>query len=106
MWRDLLQIVHIGITALPWIIAIFVRHPGVLLLCLAAQVLVMVQWLVVGHCLLTPLETDGATESPLMERFSDWIQVPLENFKKGFVLVNAAAPSFLKLSKVAAYLGV
>jgi hypothetical protein len=106
MALQILQLVHIAITALPWVIAIFFRHPVILLLCLAGQILAMVQWLVFGHCLLNPLENNGSTESAAMEWTAEWLRIPLENFKRGFVLVNAAAPSFLNLSRIAGYLGL
>lgn len=104
--QGVVQIIHIGITAIPWIIALFVRNPIVLMLCLAAQLLVMTQWLVLGHCILNPLENNGSTTSITIERVAGWMKIPVEAFEKGFVLINAAAPSFLKLSRLAAALGL
>jgi hypothetical protein len=104
--RELFIILHIAIALVPWTVAIFFRHPIVLMLCLAGEILVMVQWLVFGYCLMNPLENEGSKESYVMRRLAEWMRVSLENFQQGLVLVNTASPSFLMLSKIAGYLGL
>jgi hypothetical protein len=106
MLNHIFLILHIGITLVPWVVAIFFRHPAVLLLCITAEILAMVQWLVIGYCLMNPLENGGSKEPLLIQSVADWLRIPLENFQQGLVLVNAAAPSFLKLSRIAGYLGI
>ncbi len=97
---------HVMVALIPWVVSIFVKNPVILILCLAGQILAMVQWLVFGYCLMNPLENNGSSESFVMKRVSEWLRIPLENFQKGLVLVNTAAPSFLELSKIAGYLGI
>ena len=97
---------HVMVALIPWAVSIFVKNPVILILCLAGQILAMVQWLVFGYCLMNPLENNGSSESFVMKRVSEWLRIPLENFQRGLVLVNAAAPSFLELSKIAGYLGI
>lgn len=96
-----LQVFHIGITLLPWIIGIFVRNPLILLIALAAQVLVMTQWIVLGHCILSPIENNGSKNSITVEQIAAWLKLPVEEFNKGFTLINATAPSFLQFSRIA-----
>jgi hypothetical protein len=96
-----LQTAHLALTAIPWILALWVRQAWVILICIAIQILLLAQWLVVGHCVLNPLENDGSTESFMMIRASEWFGVPLEEFKRGFVLINSVAPSFFQMGRLA-----
>lgn len=102
-----LKVLHLGITALPWILGIWCRKAWVLLLCIALQMLAMAQWLILGRCILNEIENEGAsTESMLIIDISEWMQIPVKEFKDGFVLINSIAPSFLQMSRIAADLGI
>ena len=102
-----LHVLHVGITALPWIIGIWCRKVWILLACIAIQMLVMAQWLILGRCILNEIENEGLTsESLLMIQFSEWMQIPLKEFKDGFILINSIAPSFLQISRIAGEIGL
>lgn len=62
-----LQVFHILLALLPWLIALFVRSPAILLAAVAIQTLVMIQWIVIGHCILNPIENNGSKHSHAME---------------------------------------
>ena len=101
-----LQAFHIGITMLPWIVALFVRSPAILLLAIAIQTVVILQWVLVGHCVLNPLENNGAKHSLTTESLAAWIGLPIEEFERGVALIHTAAPSFLQFSRLAGALGL
>lgn len=103
---SMLQIFHVGITLLPWIIALFVRSPAILLAAIAIQTLVILQWVVVGHCILNPIENNGSTHSAATEKLAAWLKIPVEEFNKISALVSTAAPSFLQMSRLAGSLGL
>ena len=98
---------HIGITALPWIFAIWCRKAWVLLICLAVNLLVMTQWLILGRCVLNEIENEGRTkESTIMMDIAEHWQIPFLEFKDGFILITSLAPSFLQMSLIAGELGL
>ena len=104
---EILKICHIGITMLPWIIALWCRKAWILLICLAIQLLVMTLWLVLGSCFLNKIENGGAsTESEAMMHIAEQLGIPFDEFKHGFVLINSLAPSFLQMSRLAGALGL
>ncbi len=106
-WLGLIKILHIGITALPWIIAIWFRKAWIILLCLAIEIVVMTQWVVLGRCFLYKIESGGASsESETMMQVAEWFQIPYDEFKNGFVLINSLAPSFLQMSRLAGALNL
>ena len=102
-----LKILHVGISTMPWVLGIWCRKAWVLLLCLAIQMLVMAQWLILGRCILNELENeDASTESVFVTDWSEWMQIPEKEFKDGFILINSIAPSFLQISRIAGDLGL
>jgi hypothetical protein len=103
---SVLHVIHVIIAALPWIIALFVRSPAILLAAIAIQTLVILQWVVVGHCLLNPLENNGSIHSIATEKLATWMKIPFEEFNKISVMVSTASPSFLQLSRLAGSLGL
>jgi hypothetical protein len=107
MWfHKALLIFHIVITGLPWIVALFFSDPTLLLLFIAIELLVILQWVVVGYCILSPLENNGSTNSAACDYLADLLQIPVDAINKGIVAVNCAAPCFLTLSRIAGALGV
>jgi hypothetical protein len=69
--------------------------------------LAMAQWLILGRCVLNEIENEGAsTESVFITDISEWMQIPVKEFKDGFVLINSIAPSFLQMSRIAGDLGI
>jgi hypothetical protein len=104
---NLLQFLHIGLTALPWGFAIWCRRAWVLLICIAVNMVVMTQWLILGNCVINRFEGDGTTtESAVMIDIAKYWQIPFQEFKDGFILINALAPSFLQISRIAGALGL
>jgi hypothetical protein len=101
-----LQVFHIALALLPWMIALFVRSPTILLAAIAVQTLVMIQWVVIGYCILNPIENNGSKNSHITESISEWIQLPIEEVNKGIALIQTAAPSFLQFSRLARLLGI
>lgn len=98
-----LQTAHVALTAVPWILALWVRQAWIILICIAIQILLHAQWLIVGHCVLNPLENEnnGTTDSFAMVRASECLGIPIEDFKKGFLLINSVAPSFFQMGRLA-----
>ncbi len=101
-----LQAFHIALTALPWLIGLFVRSPAILLITIAIQTLIILQWVLVGHCVLNPLENNGSKHSLTTESLAAWIGLPVAEFEKGIALIHTAAPSFLQFSRLAGALGL
>lgn len=102
-----LKVLHVGISTLPWILGIWCRKAWVLLLCIAIQMLVMTQWLIYGGCILNEIENEGlSTESVFVTGLSEWMQIPVKEFKDGFILINSIAPTFLQISRIAGELGL
>jgi hypothetical protein len=107
MWfRKALVVFHNIIAIVPWIVALFVSDPTLLLLFIAIELLVMVQWVVLGYCVLSPLENNGSTNSAACDYLAELLQIPVDAINKGIVVVNCAAPCFLTLSRIAGALGV
>lgn len=104
--REALLIFHIVITGIPWIVALFVSDPTLLLLFIAIELLVILQWVVVGYCILSPFENNGSTNSAACDYLAELLQIPVDAINKGIVAVNCAAPCFLTLSRIAGALGV
>jgi len=102
-----LKVLHLGITALPWAIGIWCRKVWILLACIAIQLVVLAQWLILGRCVLNEIENEGSSsESIYIIQFSEWMQIPLKEFKDGFILINSIAPSFLQISRIAGEIGL
>jgi len=102
-----LKYAHVGVTALPWVIGLWCRKAWVLMICLAIQILVLTQWLLLGRCVLNEIENGGESiESEPMVRVAEWFGIPFQEFKDGFVLINSLAPSFLHMSRIAGALGI
>lgn len=69
--------------------------------------LVMTQWLIYGGCILNEIENEGlSTESVFVTGLSEWMQIPVKEFKDGFILINSIAPTFLQISRIAGELGL
>lgn len=101
-----MQAFHILLALSPWLIALFVRSPTILLAAIAIQMLVIIQWVVIGHCILNPIENNGSKNSHAAESLAEWLQLPMEEFNKGIALIHTAAPSFLQFSRLARSLGI
>jgi len=77
------------------------------LACIAIQLVVLAQWLILGRCVLNEIENEGSSsESIHLIQFSEWMQIPLKEFKDGFILINSIAPSFLQISRIAGEIGL
>ena len=97
-----LKCVHVGIALCPWIAAIVFRKVWIILLCLAAHVLVMAQWSILGNCVLNRIENGGTSdESEILLGVADWLNIDPEELKRRFILVNILAPIMLHLSRLA-----
>ena len=106
-FTEWLKIFHIGLLTLPWLIGIMCRRAWILLLCLAINFVVLTQWLILGRCILNEVENNGASkESSMMIDVAEYFNIPLQEFKDGYVLINSLAPSFLQMSRIAGALGL
>jgi len=105
---DWLKRAHLLIALTPWIAAILFRQVWLILICLACHLIVISQWAILhGKCFLNRIENNGISdESEALVQLSDWLQVPLTELKQGVILVNAVAPNFLHLSRLAGALGL
>lgn len=99
---------HILFALTPWVAAILFRKVWLILLCLAIHLVASAQWAILqGRCFLNRIENNGLSdESEALLHVSAWLQIPFTELKQGFVLVNALAPSFLHLSRLAGALGL
>jgi hypothetical protein len=91
----------------PWPVAIWARQAWIIILCLAIHLVIIVQWAILGNCILNRIENEGRTdESEFVIQTSEYLKIPLEEFKHGMILVNSLAPNFLHLSRLAGALGL
>ena len=99
---------HLLLVASPWIAAIWIRQVWVIILCLAIHLVVMTQRAFLkGKCFLNKIENEGLSdESEISIQMSEWLQIPLDELKQGFILINGLAPNFLHLSRLAGALGL
>jgi hypothetical protein len=103
-----LKQIHILCMLGPWPIAIWARQAWIIILCLAIHLIVITQWAALrNHCALNIIENEGRTdESEFAIQASEYFNIPLEELKQGFILVNGLAPNFLHLSRLAGALGL
>ena len=88
-----LQIIH-GLGAfLPWLIVIYVRNPRILLLAIMWNFLLVVQWVILGKCVISPIENNGSRYSAMHEALAAYIGIPVRDFTKGFILIMSVAPT-------------
>ena len=99
---------HLLLAASPWIAAIWIRQAWVIMVCLAIHLTVITQWAFLkGKCFLNKIENEGLSdESEISIQISEWLQIPLDELKQGFILINGLAPNFLHLSRLAGALGL
>jgi len=103
-----LKRLHILIAASPWIAAVWFRQVWIIILCLAIHLVVITQWAILkGKCFLHHIENGGVSdESELSLYLADVLQIPLDELKRGFILINGLAPNFLHLSRLAGALNL
>jgi hypothetical protein len=87
-----------------WFVALYLRSPYLIILTLAWNILLMTQWLVLGGCVLTSIETPGEKESAIIQWWAKISQTPIHAVKKAVTLINTTSPMLFQLSRLAGYL--
>lgn len=55
--------------------------------------LLVVQWLILGTCILSPIENNGSRYSAMHEALAAYMGLPIRDFIRGFILVIHIAPT-------------
>ena len=66
---------------------------------------VTVQWLVLGTCILSPIENNGSRYPAFYEWLASYFGLPIREFSKGFTLIMSTAPTFAMAALLSASLG-
>ena len=99
-----LQVLHGLGSFLPWLIVIYVWNPRILLLAIMWNFLLVVQWIMVGKCILSPIENNGSRYSAMHEALAIWSGIPIREFTKGFILIMSVAPTCAIASRLFSFL--
>jgi len=100
--RSSIMIVHVMLmVTVPWIVAYFVKEPGMLLLAIATNILMMAQYLIFGTSILTFIETPDSNHSFIMSGLAHFTQTAIEDVKNAVLLINTVSPALLEISKLA-----
>ena len=103
---NILLCLHAMSVSFAWISALYFKSPAIVILCLSFNIILMTQWLVLGGCVLTQIETPGTDESFITKWMADVSQTPIEAVKQAWTLINTASPTFFQLSRLAGALGL
>jgi hypothetical protein len=97
-----LKLIHVGIGFLPSIVAIVARNNiPVMLASIACVLLIITQWIVLGHCILSPLENNGSKFPASFEFMAKKWGLHPRDFGKGAIIMLFIAPCFYQLSQIA-----
>ena len=103
---NILLAIHIACIPAAWATAIYFTSPTAILIALACNILLLLQWLILEYCILTEFETPGLHDSIMLTWVVDYTQTPIDDVKKAWTLINTAAPIFFELSRLATILQV
>ena len=101
----MLWIIHGLLSTLSWLIVIFVRNPRILLIAILWNFLLAAQWLVIGTCIINPIENHGSRYSIMHEWMASEIGIPVCDFTKGFILIMSVSPTCIMAGRVYRALG-
>jgi hypothetical protein len=87
------QRLHGIITIIPWLVVFFIRDPSLLLLSIMIEFFIVIQWVLLGGCILNPIENNGSKYSALHEWFANQLGIDIRDFNKGSILITNVAPT-------------
>lgn len=97
-----LKLLHVVIAFLPMIVAIVARNNiPIMLANLGCVLLAITQWLVLGHCILSPIENNGSRFPASFEVMAKYGGIHPRDFGKGAIILLFIAPCFFQLSQIA-----
>ena len=99
-------ILHGCLALFPWIVAIFVESPIHLMIGITIGILILVQYIILGECILTQVETPGAKDSLIILILSDLTKSTKVDVRNAVTLMNNVAPIFYGFSKLARLLEI
>ena len=99
-----LQIIHGSSVCIPWMIVWYVRDVRLLLMAVFWNFLIVTQWVILGKCIISPIENNGSRYLALYEYLAGKLGIHPRDFSKGALLVMTVAPCFVMGSRIAAYL--
>jgi len=100
-----LQSLHFFGTFLPWLIVLFVRNPRILLFAIMWNFAITVQWVILGKCILAPIENNGSRYPAFYEWLASYFDIPIREFSKGYMLIMSTAPTFVMAALLSTSLG-
>jgi hypothetical protein len=87
------QRLHALTGLLPWLVVAIVREPRVLLLCIMVEFFIAIQWIILGGCILNPIENSGSRYSAFHEWAATQLGIGVRDFNKGSILITNVAPT-------------
>jgi hypothetical protein len=91
---------------LPWIFAIWINDVRALLFSLVWQIVLMAQWLLLGKCILSPIENNGSRHPAVLEGAANMMGIPIKDFNAGWLLINTVSPAFYMAARLSRVLGI
>jgi hypothetical protein len=88
-----LQILHTTIVIIPWLVVAIIRDPRLLLLSIMIEFFIVIQWVLLGGCILNPIENNGSKYSAFHEWASKQLGIGVREFNKGSILITNVAPT-------------
>ena len=88
-----LQSLHGMVTIIPWLVVAFIRDPRLLLLSIMVEFFIVIQWVILGGCILNPIENNGSKHSALHEWAAGQLGIGVREFNRGSILVTCVAPT-------------
>lgn len=88
-----LQILHGTVTIIPWLVVFFIRDPSLLLLSIMIEFFIAIQWVLLGNCILNPIENNGSKYSVFHEWAANQLGIGVRDFNKGSILITNVAPT-------------
>jgi hypothetical protein len=87
------QRLHASTALLPWLVVAFIRDPRILLLCIMIEFFIVIQWVILGGCILNPIENSGSRYSAFHVWASELLGIGVREFNKGTILITNVAPT-------------
>jgi hypothetical protein len=96
-----LKLIHGIIGLLPITLAIVSRNNiPIMLTCIACVLLIITQWIILGYCILSPIENKGSKIPASFEFLAKKWGMNPHDFGKGAIIILFIAPCFYQLSQI------
>lgn len=88
-----LQILHALSGLIPWLVVAIIRDPRLLLLTIMIEFFIVIQWVLLGGCILNHIENNGSKYSAFHEWASEQLGIGVREFNRGTILITNVAPT-------------